>query len=59
VLQLQFMVEDPGVFTAPWSSMITYRRSLNEWTDLICAENTHEFYAGKISAVPTAEKPDF
>ena len=24
-----------------------------------CAENTHEYYAGKDSAVPTADKPDF
>jgi hypothetical protein len=59
VLQLQFVVEDPGVFTMPWSSMITYRRSLNEWTDLICAENIHEFSDAKMSAVPTADKPDF
>jgi hypothetical protein len=59
VLQLVFTVEDPGVFTTPWSSMITYRRSFNEWTDLICAENRHEYYAGVDSAVPTAAKPDF
>jgi hypothetical protein len=39
--------------------MITYRRSFNEWTDLICAENRHEYYAGVDSAVPTAAKPDF
>jgi hypothetical protein len=25
----------------------------------VCAENTHEYYAGKDSAVPTADKPDF
>src|SRR5215472_2907758 len=59
VLQLAFTVEDPGVFTTPWSSTITYRRSFNEWTDLICAENRHEYYHGVDSAVPTAAKPDF
>jgi hypothetical protein len=59
VLQLAFTVEDPGVFTTPWSSMITYRRSFNEWTDLICAENRHEYYHGVDSAVPTAARPDF
>ena len=59
VLQLRFTVEDPGAFTMPWSSMITYRRSFNEWTDLICAENRHEYYGGVESAVPTAVKPDF
>jgi hypothetical protein len=59
VLQLQFTVEDPGAFTMPWSSMITYRRALEGWTDLICAENRHEYFAGRESAVPTADKPDF
>jgi hypothetical protein len=58
VLSLQFTVEDPGVFTTPWSSMITYRRSFAPWTDLICSENIHE-PAGKISAVPHADRPDF
>ena len=48
-----------GVFTMPWSSMITYRRALGDWTDLICAENRHEYLAGKDSAVPTANTPDF
>ena len=43
----------------PRSSMITYRRSFNEWTDLICAENRHEYYAGVDAAVPIAAAPDF
>jgi hypothetical protein len=59
VLQLQFIVEDPAVFTMPWSSMITYRRSFDEWTDLICAENPHEYWHGEEAAVPRAGKPDF
>jgi hypothetical protein len=25
----------------------------------VCAENTHEYYAGKDTAIPTADKPDF
>src|SRR4051812_39074557 len=37
VLQLHFTVEDAGVFTAPWTATITYRRALGEWTELICA----------------------
>jgi hypothetical protein len=59
VLQLQFTVEDAGVFTMPWSATITYRRSLWPWTENVCAENTHEYYAGKDTADPHAEKPDF
>jgi hypothetical protein len=57
-LQLQFTVEDEGVFTTPWSATITYRRALDEeWLEYVCAENTHESYGRR--AVPTADKPDF
>src|SRR5260370_36170177 len=43
----------------PWTATITYRPALGAWTDLICAENIHEYYGGKDSAVPRAHKPDF
>jgi hypothetical protein len=59
VLQLHFTVEDEGVFTVPWTATITYRRAVGEWTDLICAENIHEYFAGRDTAVPQAAKPDF
>ena len=59
VLQLAFTVEDPNVFTTPWSATITYRPAIGEWTDLICAENIHEYHLGKESSVPHADKPDF
>jgi hypothetical protein len=59
-LQLQFTIEDMGAFTMPWSALITYRRpSVAQWEEIVCAENPHEYYAGKITAVPTADKPDF
>jgi hypothetical protein len=63
-LQLVFTVEDEGVFTKPWSAAITYRRGKNwsgadEWPEAVCAENPHEYYAGRDTAVPRAEKPDF
>ena len=59
VLQLQFTVDDPGVFTTPWSATITYRPAASEWLDLVCAENVHEYFSGKDTAVPHADKPDF
>jgi hypothetical protein len=59
VLQLQFTVEDDGVFTMPWSASITYRRALGGWTELICAENRRGSDNEKDSEVPTADKPDF
>jgi hypothetical protein len=63
-LQLHFKVEDEGVFTSPWSATITYRRGLNSrgtdaWSESVCAENPHVYYAGKDADLPTAAKPDF
>ena len=59
VLQLHFTVEDEGVFTTPWTSTITYRPAENPWPELICAENTFEYYNNRDSRIPTAAKPDF
>ena len=58
-LQLQFTVEDKGVFTMPWSASMIYRRATGGWPEFACAENTHEYYAAKESEVPRAAKPDF
>lgn len=58
-LQLQFTVEDLGVFTTPWTAYITYGRPLGEWAENVCAENLHKYNTEKDPAVPTADKPDF
>jgi hypothetical protein len=61
-LQLQFTVEDEGVFTMPWSAAVTYRRPLSplgEWPESVCAENPHKYNTEKDPDVPTANKPDF
>ncbi len=57
-LQIQLTVEDAGAFTMPWSATLTFRRALDEWRELVCAENT-EWFPGTYSAVPMADKPDF
>src|ERR1700730_3075995 len=37
-LQLEFTVEDEGVFTMPWSATITYSRDVNpDWDERVCA----------------------
>ena len=59
VLQLRFTVEDEGVFTVPWTATVTYRRGVEPWREVVCAENVHGFYAGGRVAAPTAEPPDF
>jgi hypothetical protein len=57
-LLLEFTVEDPGVFTAPWSARITYRRPLGSWPEFVCAESTRD-YVGRTINLPHADKPDF
>ena len=61
-LQLLFTVEDPAVFTTPWSATITYEHqtpATREWDEDVCAENTRKYGTEKDPEVPTAEKPDF
>ena len=58
-LQLEFTVEDEGVFTTPWTATMTYRPQVTEWEESICAENPHKFGTEKDVAIPTAQKPDF
>jgi hypothetical protein len=57
-LQLEFTVDDDGVFTKPWSAAISYRRPLGEWPEMACADNTHD-YVGRAMKLPQASKPDF
>src|ERR1700693_1901169 len=49
-LQLQFTVEDQGVFTTPWTATMTFGRALADWAEAVCAENT-QWYSGKEAAV--------
>jgi hypothetical protein len=64
-LQLEFTVEDPGVFTMPWSATQTYLRAARTaWDERICAENVGHYYEAQYSSdkdahIPTADKPDF
>jgi hypothetical protein len=63
-LQLEFTVEDPGVFTMPWSATITYGRSASPWEERVCAENVqHDYqlnqFSDKDAHLPSADKPDF
>ena len=58
-LQLQFTVEDDGVFTTSWSATKTYRRVFRDWPERVCAENPYKYGTEKDVAAPTAVKPDF
>ena len=59
-LQLQFTVDDKGVFTMPWTATITYSVPLGLWEEHVCAESRLGYFSnGREAAVPTANKPDF
>jgi hypothetical protein len=58
-LQLEFTVEDDGVFTVPWSATVTYRRALGAIPESVCAENRRAAFVDRDSDVPRSDKPDF
>jgi hypothetical protein len=58
-LQLQFTVQDEGVFTTVWSATKTYRRIFRAWPERVCAENPYRYGTEKDAEVPTAGRPDF
>jgi hypothetical protein len=58
-LQIQFTVEDPNVFTAPWSAAATYRRNVAPWEERVCAENLRNYGVAADPKVPIADRPDF
>lgn len=58
-LQVEIMVDDPEMFNASWSGLITYRPVLGDWPEAICAENMREYYANRDTDMPMAGKPRF
>ncbi len=58
-IQVQFTVDDPKVFTRPWSGLATYLHAGGEWVENVCAENVHEYYSAHDTEAPRAEKADF
>jgi hypothetical protein len=58
-LQVELTVEDPDVFTTPWSALATYRQRARNWNEQVCADNPIEHYAGEWQGLPKADKPDF
>jgi hypothetical protein len=56
VLEVNFTVDDPDAFNAPWSAIQRYRRVQQPWREEICAENNQHLFDYHI---PVADKPDF
>ena len=58
-LQIEVTVEDPIMFTEPWTALVTYQRALGDLWEMSCAENHFEYYTGHDTPIPRADKPDF
>jgi hypothetical protein len=58
-LQLEVTMQDPKVFTAPWTARVTYRRLISEWSESVCADNPQEHYKDEWIGLPRAVRPDF
>jgi hypothetical protein len=65
-VQLEFWVEDQGVFTAPWSATISYLHARHsDWHERVCAENVDhyygpsQFYSDRDAYVPSDDTEDF
>jgi hypothetical protein len=56
-LQVAFTGDDPGVFTTPWSGLVTYRRLIGTWPESVCAVDA----VGAATSVPRncGCSPDF
>jgi len=65
-LQLLFTVDDPNVFTTPWSATVTFGRAAApdvkgaaNWPEDVCAENPNKYGTEEDVQLPTAKTPDF
>jgi len=58
-LQLEVTMEDPKVFTAPLTALVTYRRVTTEWQEQVCADNPVEHYKDEWIGLPKTDHPDF
>ena len=58
-LQVEITVEDPNVFTTPWTGYSTFRRIRTPWFEQVCAENPVDHYEGEWVGLPRDDTPDF
>jgi hypothetical protein len=58
-LQLEVTMDDPKVFTAPLTALVTYRRVTTQWQEQVCADNPMEHYKDEWIGLPKADHPDF
>jgi hypothetical protein len=56
-LQVEVTVDDPKIFTRPWTGLLTYR-PMTRWPEMVCAENLRESH-GPDRDVPIDTAADF
>ena len=58
-LRVEVRVEDPKVYTTPWTANVTYMHVKRNWAEAICAENNTDVLHQGFEHVPTATQADF
>jgi hypothetical protein len=57
-VRVEFMVDDPDMFTTPWSANVVYQRTNEPIVEDVCAENNRNA-AGGLYPIPVATYADF
>ena len=58
-LRVEVRVEDPKVYTTPWTANVTYMHVKRNWAEGVCAENNTDVLHQGFEHVPTAAQADF
>jgi hypothetical protein len=58
-LEVNFTVDDPGAFNAPWSAGKRWKRVQGLLAEESCSENNADYFGYELEPLPQAERPDF
>jgi hypothetical protein len=58
-LRIDYHVEDPGVFTAPWDASLTFRPFKEGWGEDPCSENNVDMTGKLLPGLPVDDSPAF
>jgi hypothetical protein len=58
-LRIELSIDDPNIFTAPWTANVSYRRVIRGFNEGACAENNVDMFHLGDTHVPVADRPDF
>jgi len=59
-LEVSITVEDPGAFNMVWSARQVYQRAdQGPLSEIVCAENSANYFGHEVAPIPTAERAEF